>query len=203
MPHGTTGYQPYELLFGCKAPTICDTWLGLADYNDNYSQSKCEWVNQQCELILAMNRHVLKRTIQSVEKSVFQSGCKTLDIPIGNLVLLYDHPEGWNKIQDNYKRELFVMESKHQEPNVYTIKPLSGKGPMHTVNWWQLFDLQKSQEDNLLDQASDTNLPIIFAKKMPEKKTPQVSHPFVPDQNPKLIQQNYSRLLRMRLSYIQ
>ena len=44
-PHGTTGYQPYKLMFGCKAPTICDVWLGLADYNDNYSQSKCEWVN--------------------------------------------------------------------------------------------------------------------------------------------------------------
>ena len=23
MPHDTTGYQPYELMFGCKAPTIC------------------------------------------------------------------------------------------------------------------------------------------------------------------------------------
>ena len=24
MPHDTTGYQPYELMFGCKAPTMCD-----------------------------------------------------------------------------------------------------------------------------------------------------------------------------------
>ena len=45
MPHDTTGYQPYELMFGHKAPTICDAWLRLADYNDNYLQSKCEWVN--------------------------------------------------------------------------------------------------------------------------------------------------------------
>ena len=28
MPHSITGYQPYELMFGCKAPTVCDTWLG-------------------------------------------------------------------------------------------------------------------------------------------------------------------------------
>ena len=46
MPHSTTGYQPYELMFVCKAPTICNVWLGLAHYNDNYLQSKCEWVNQ-------------------------------------------------------------------------------------------------------------------------------------------------------------
>ena len=49
-------------------------------------------------------------------------------------MLLRDHPEGRNKIQDNYKNELFVVESQHQDPNVYTIKSLNGKGPMHKVN---------------------------------------------------------------------
>ena len=48
-------------MFGCKAPTICDAWLRLADYDDNYLQSKCEWVNKQHELILAVNRCALKR----------------------------------------------------------------------------------------------------------------------------------------------
>ena len=67
MPHSTTGYQPYELMFGCKAPTICNAWLRLANYDDKYSQSKCEWVNQQHELILAANGHALKRFKQSVE----------------------------------------------------------------------------------------------------------------------------------------
>ena len=27
-PHDTTGYQPYELMFGCKAPTMCAHGLG-------------------------------------------------------------------------------------------------------------------------------------------------------------------------------
>ena len=103
MPHSTAGYQPYELMFGCKAPTICDVWLQLADYNDNYLQSKSEWVNQQHKLILAVNRHALKRIKQSVKKSVFWAEGKVLKIPIGNLVLLHDHPEGQNKIQDHYK----------------------------------------------------------------------------------------------------
>ena len=30
MPRSTTGYQPNELMFGCKAPTIYDVWLRLA-----------------------------------------------------------------------------------------------------------------------------------------------------------------------------
>ena len=93
-PHSTTGYQPYELMFGHKAPTICDAWLRLAEYDDKFLQSKCEWVNQQHELILAANRRALKRIKQSAEKSVSWARGKDLKIPMANLVLLHDHPEG-------------------------------------------------------------------------------------------------------------
>ena len=43
--YSVTGYQSYELMFGHKAPTICNSWLGLAQYNDQYLQSKSAWVN--------------------------------------------------------------------------------------------------------------------------------------------------------------
>ena len=39
-PHDTTSLQPYVLMFGDKAPTICDAWLRLGNYNDNFLQSK-------------------------------------------------------------------------------------------------------------------------------------------------------------------
>ena len=32
-PHLTTGFQPYQLMFGRKAPTPCDNWLGLGKYD--------------------------------------------------------------------------------------------------------------------------------------------------------------------------
>ena len=95
---------------------------------------------------------------------------------MGNLVLLCDHLEGQNKIQDHYKSKLYVVESKHQDPNVYKIKPLCGKGPMCMVNWQQLFDLQKSPGDNLLHPAPDTHLPIMLMQKSP--KVSPVSHPY-------------------------
>ena len=80
-------------------------------------------------------------------------------------MLLCDHPKGWNKIQDNYKNELFVMVSKHQDPNVYTIKQLNGKGPMHKVNRWQLFDLQKTQgSDKPSNPAPNTILNTLLVK---------------------------------------
>ena len=36
-PHASTGYQPYQLMFGHQAPTPCDNWLGLRAYNDDKS----------------------------------------------------------------------------------------------------------------------------------------------------------------------
>ena len=61
VPYSTISYQPYKMMFECKTTTICDAWLRLANYNDNISQNKSAWVNQQHELILAANRHALKR----------------------------------------------------------------------------------------------------------------------------------------------
>ena len=60
MLHSVTGYQTYQLMFGHKAQPVCNAWLGLARYNDQYLQSKCTWVNEQQEPILAVNRQVLK-----------------------------------------------------------------------------------------------------------------------------------------------
>ena len=116
----------------------------------------------------------------SAEKSVSWAGGKALNIPIGNLVLLHDHPKGHNKIQDNYTNELYVMESKHQDPNVYIIKPLNGKGPMHKVNWQQLFDLQKTQGSDMPSSpVPDTILPTLLVKKITRGLTTQQHvHPY-------------------------
>ena len=89
--HSITGYQPYELMFGQKAPAICNAWLGLAHYNDQAS-TKCVWLNEQHELLMNANRQALKHIKQSAKKSQSRTGGKTLHIPVGNLVLLRDHP---------------------------------------------------------------------------------------------------------------
>ena len=81
-------------MFGCKAPTVCNAWCGLAQYNDQYLQSKSAWVNEQHELILAANRQALKKIKQTANKTAFHAGGSPLEIPKDNLVLLRDHPEG-------------------------------------------------------------------------------------------------------------
>ena len=73
---------------------------------------------------MSSNRQAMKHIKQSAKKSQIRTGGKTLQIPVGNLVLLRDYPEGCNKIQDNYKSELFFIVNHHKDPNVYIIQSL-------------------------------------------------------------------------------
>ena len=76
MPHSITGYQPYELMFGHKAPTICDAWLGLAHYNDQALTNKCVWLNEQHKLRMNANRQALNHIKQSAKKSQIRTVAK-------------------------------------------------------------------------------------------------------------------------------
>ena len=121
-------------MFGRKASAPCDNWLGLRQYNDDKSISKVVWVDKQFERIVQANKRALKSIKARAKVNERQSGDKDLDVPIGNLVLLRDHPEGRNKIQDDYKPDLFEVVSKHQDPNAFFVKPINGKGPIKQVN---------------------------------------------------------------------
>ena len=136
MPHASTGLQPYELMFGCKAPMPCDNWLGLDNYKPDSFKSKTVWLNQQLNAMLHANKQALKSIKQSVQCNKNHTGGKPLDIPIGNHVLLHDHPEGRNKIQDRYKSDVYVVVGHHVEPNVYYIQFLNTDkpGPPKVVN---------------------------------------------------------------------
>ena len=128
MPHSITDYQPYELMFGHKAPAVCVAWLGLASYNNKASTSRWAWLNEQHTLLMSSDRWASKHIMQSAKKSQTRTGGKSLHIPIGSLVVLRDHPEAWIKAQDNYKSNLFVIIAHHKDPNVYIVQYINRKG---------------------------------------------------------------------------
>ena len=176
VPHSITGYQHYEFNFGCKALAVCDAWLGLTHYSDQVSTNKCVWLNEQHELLMSVNRWALKHIRQSAKRSQARAGAKTLNILTGNLVLLRDHPEGWNKIQDNYKSKLFVVIDHHKDPNVYIIQSLNKKGPKRTVKRCQLFNLKKSHEDQIT--ADPSIMGPRYEPKLKKIVKPQICHPY-------------------------
>ena len=60
---------------------------------------------------------------------------------------------------------------------------------MHVVNWWQLFDLHKSQGNDMPSSpAPDTKLSTILMMKLTKNEIPQQCHPMVPGPKPKQIQ---------------
>ena len=118
-PHISMGIQHYELMFGHKAPMPCDNWLGLRNYKPDSFKSKTVWLNQQLNAMLHTNKQALKLIKQSSKHNKNCTGGKSLQIPIGNHVLLHDHLGGCNKIQDRYKSDVYVIVSHHLEPNVY------------------------------------------------------------------------------------
>ena len=162
MPHSTTGYQPYELMFGHKAPMPCDNWLGLKNYQLDSFKSKTAWLNEQLNAMLYANKQALKGIHKTTKHNKDRTSGKDITIPVGNHVLLCDHPEGCNKIQDRYKSEIYVVVGHHQEPNVYYIQLLNSSKPSQpkVVNWHQLFDLKRSEPSSASPSGDDGFAPV-------------------------------------------
>ena len=84
-PHASTGFQPYELMFGCKAPMPCNNWLGLDNYKLDSFKSKTIWLNQQLNAMLHANKQALKLINKSMQHNKDHTGRKDLTIPIGTM----------------------------------------------------------------------------------------------------------------------
>ena len=133
-PHTSTGYQPYQFMFGCRAPAPCDNWLGLREYKDNKSVTRVDWIDLQLEQLIDANKCTQKNIKASNSKNCKVVRGKDLIIPVGNLVLLCDHPEGHNKIQNNNKDQIYIVTSHHEYKNAYFVKPLDSKTQPKQVN---------------------------------------------------------------------
>ena len=97
------------------------------------------------------------------------AGGKDLIIPVGNLVLLRDHPEGRNKIQDNNKDQIYIITGHHDNRNAYFVKPLGSKCQSKQVNRPEMFYLgitedqefeHQKQENEKKEEDETSDLPL-------------------------------------------
>ena len=77
-PHSTTGYQPYDLMFGCKAPTPCDNWLGLGNYKTAEFKTKTGWLIEQLNALLHVNKQALKGIQKTTQRNRDRNSGKDL-----------------------------------------------------------------------------------------------------------------------------
>ena len=108
--------------------------MGLHAYNDDKSITRIDWVDQQLEQLLRAKKHAQKNIKATNAENRKAAGGTDLVIPVGNLVLLRDHPEGRNKIQDNNKDQIYIIRGHHHHRNAYFVKPLGIKCQPKQVN---------------------------------------------------------------------
>ena len=152
----------------------CDNWLRLNNYKLESFKSKTVWLNQQLNAMLHANKQTLKLIEKSTQHNKDRTGGKELTIPIRNHVLLRDHLEDHNKIQDWYKSDIYVMVGHHKEPNVYYIQLLNKdkSGSPKVVNWCQLFNLNWSSPPSVADKSQDDGDPAVIPSFLhPKTKT--------------------------------
>ena len=142
----------------------CDTWLGLDQYQEGQLVGKAAWLGQQLDTLVSANKCAIKSIQKTTLKNKLHVGGDELHIPIGNHVLLRDHPKGRNKFKDQYKSDIYVVvDSNKEEPNVYYIQPLDDtqKVKPKAVNRWELFDLKRSspQSDSQDSETVDDQIP--------------------------------------------
>ena len=113
-------------------------------------------------------------------------GVKDLFIPVGNLVLLRDHPEGHNKIQNNNKDQIYIVTSHHWHKNAYFVKPLGSKIQPKQVNRHEMFDLgitddqeleHQKQEEEEEEESKDEDLPL-YPPSVARNKDLIAPHPY-------------------------
>ena len=71
------------------------------------------------------------------------------------MVLLRDHPEGRNKIQDNNKDQIYIVTGHHENRNAYFVKPLGSKCQPKQGYRREMFDLGLTENQELERQKQE------------------------------------------------
>lgn len=132
----TTGYSPYELLFGRQPTLPIDFVLGTNPAGGSRS-SHSEYVRNlrqrlQESYTLAADR-ARKRGEQN--KTRFDVKVRTAELVTGDRVLVRNvNIRGKHKLADRWERTIHVVVKRISEGPVYMVKPERGNGPHRTLH---------------------------------------------------------------------
>ena len=126
VPHASTSYSPYYLMFLRDPRLPADLLLGTKDTD----QPEIDWLAAHKE---RLRDAYLKEGEQLRTPSRCKESCKRQEklcppVEKGQFVYLRSHPKGRNKIQDAWDPTLYQVESAPGPDGVvYTVVPAHGK----------------------------------------------------------------------------
>ena len=132
VPHASTSYSPYYLMFGRNPRLPLDLMLGA----DEKDPPETDWLASHQDRLRDAYLRVGEHLRQQADARKAISDKSTNDQPIekGQFVYLRNHPRGRNKIQDPRDPTLYkVQETPGPTEAVYTVTPAHGDGPSERV----------------------------------------------------------------------
>lgn len=134
--HQSTGFSPYELMFGRKPQLPIDALLGTTE-DELVEGSVGEWMRDQQEFLHFAYASAEKQLQHAAAKRIQQqqSGKVAPILPPGTIVYRRQHVPGRNKIQDVWDGTRYqVVRCLDEVGRVYTICPDEGQGPARNIH---------------------------------------------------------------------
>ena len=136
--HHTTGFSPFELMFGRRPQLPIDTLLGGASAGE-VADSEVEleeWMADHQRTLTEVYQTARQRLEAAAAARRHQApGPPDPPLAVGTKVLRRHHPLGRCKIQDRWEEEPYeVLISPAEEGSTYTIRPAGREGPNRVVH---------------------------------------------------------------------
>ena len=133
-------------MFGRKAPTPCNNWLGLNNYKPDSFKSKTAWLNEQFNAMLYTNKQALKGIINlpSVIRTI--PAARILPFLLGITCCCVIIPRDAIRFRISTSLMFMLWLVIIRNSNVYYVQLLNSSKPGQpkVVNRRQLYDLKRS-----------------------------------------------------------
>jgi transposase InsO family protein len=134
--HESTGYAPYELMFGRLPKLSIDVYLGIQ--GKSTGEEYCEYVNKLRQRLKFAYEVASKQAGKSAVRYKKAYDCRARESVLkqGDLVLVKRVAStGKQKLEDRWEKDLYEVEDKPSpDIPVYVVKRVSGKGPKRTLH---------------------------------------------------------------------
>nr|KAG5712759.1 hypothetical protein BaRGS_029814 [Batillaria attramentaria] len=134
--HESTGFSPYELMFGREPRLPVDTVFGLGQTEEGVPLTKyVQQLKNRLETAYELALRAADRARQK-QKRTYDQKVRGAEIRVGDRVLVKKFAfDGKHKLADKWEEEVYeVLEKPNQEIPVYVVRPGDGTGRKRTLH---------------------------------------------------------------------
>ena len=158
--HHTTGFSPFELMFGRRPQLPVDALLGQATESPPPEDLDAWMIEHRSHLQTVYQTARRRLEAAADQRQQRAPGPPDPPLPLGTTVLHRHHPLGRCKIQDRWETQPYeVVKGPDDRRTAYTIRPKGTDGPTRVVHRTEIRPVQDSPASPALSESSSTSPP--------------------------------------------